>query len=184
MCIRDRYLNTESAYVEELAYEVMDMMDCSYGKVDLIETFEPILVCEEAKGSNWRQEDLNEESSYLLGEQFALTYLIGNADFRPRNTFIHKQDNEIELSVFDLEHCFFNRALKLPKDFNARCPHALDQLNGELEGFTKTMILSRNLTTRARKQFIEVEDYEDNFCLLYTSPSPRDATLSRMPSSA
>ena len=27
-------------------------------------------------------------------------------------------------------------------------------------------------------------DYIDNFCLLYTSPSPRDATLSRMPSSA
>ena len=25
---------------------------------------------------------------------------------------------------------------------------------------------------------------ESNFCLLYTSPSPRDATLSRMPSSA
>ena len=25
---------------------------------------------------------------------------------------------------------------------------------------------------------------EHNFCLLYTSPSPRDATLSRMPSSA
>ena len=26
--------------------------------------------------------------------------------------------------------------------------------------------------------------YKDNACLLYTSPSPRDATLSRMPSSA
>ena len=26
--------------------------------------------------------------------------------------------------------------------------------------------------------------YKRNFCLLYTSPSPRDATLSRMPSSA
>ena len=26
--------------------------------------------------------------------------------------------------------------------------------------------------------------YDVNFCLLYTSPSPRDATLSRMPSSA
>ena len=25
---------------------------------------------------------------------------------------------------------------------------------------------------------------KDSFCLLYTSPSPRDATLSRMPSSA
>ena len=29
-----------------------------------------------------------------------------------------------------------------------------------------------------------MEGYEANFCLLYTSPSPRDATLSRMPSSA
>ena len=27
-------------------------------------------------------------------------------------------------------------------------------------------------------------DLDDNRCLLYTSPSPRDATLSRMPSSA
>ena len=27
-------------------------------------------------------------------------------------------------------------------------------------------------------------DIEIKFCLLYTSPSPRDATLSRMPSSA
>ena len=29
-----------------------------------------------------------------------------------------------------------------------------------------------------------VKDAEANNCLLYTSPSPRDATLSRMPSSA
>ena len=37
-----------------------------------------------------------------------------------------------------------------------------------------------NLTTLTGKY----GDDEDNFCLLYTSPSPRDATLSRMPSSA
>ena len=29
-----------------------------------------------------------------------------------------------------------------------------------------------------------IEDHFDSSCLLYTSPSPRDATLSRMPSSA
>ena len=34
-------------------------------------------------------------------------------------------------------------------------------------------------TISLKSGFIEVED-----CLLYTSPSPRDATLSRMPSSA
>ena len=31
---------------------------------------------------------------------------------------------------------------------------------------------------------LEVEQPRIYFCLLYTSPSPRDATLSRMPSSA
>ena len=30
----------------------------------------------------------------------------------------------------------------------------------------------------------EIISIQGNFCLLYTSPSPRDATLSRMPSSA
>ena len=30
----------------------------------------------------------------------------------------------------------------------------------------------------------EIDEIEDKSCLLYTSPSPRDATLSRMPSSA
>jgi len=34
------------------------------------------------------------------------------------------------------------------------------------------------------KQFIGVMSKPDVDCLLYTSPSPRDATLSRMPSSA
>ena len=33
-------------------------------------------------------------------------------------------------------------------------------------------------------QHIQLITVEDNTCLLYTSPSPRDATLSRMPSSA
>ena len=32
--------------------------------------------------------------------------------------------------------------------------------------------------------FVDNEDLAPNGCLLYTSPSPRDATLSRMPSSA
>ena len=31
---------------------------------------------------------------------------------------------------------------------------------------------------------IKIADYLNKVCLLYTSPSPRDATLSRMPSSA
>ena len=36
----------------------------------------------------------------------------------------------------------------------------------------------------AGKQSAHAGDRASNSCLLYTSPSPRDATLSRMPSSA
>ena len=34
------------------------------------------------------------------------------------------------------------------------------------------------------KIFADYDKIPNNICLLYTSPSPRDATLSRMPSSA
>ena len=33
-------------------------------------------------------------------------------------------------------------------------------------------------------KFVNLDDTPSTICLLYTSPSPRDATLSRMPSSA
>ena len=36
----------------------------------------------------------------------------------------------------------------------------------------------------AQDYFLETLNEEDYFCLLYTSPSPRDGLLSRMPSSA
>ena len=44
---------------------------------------------------------------------------------------------------------------------------------------------SLDLKTKSWKLNLDVLEREmDNICLLYTSPSPRDATLSRMPSSA
>ena len=41
-----------------------------------------------------------------------------------------------------------------------------------------------NLSPRSDVEEVYLADRPANFCLLYTSPSPRDATLSRMPSSA
>ena len=49
-----------------------------------------------------------------------------------------------------------------------------DELTGNLDTETSAKVM--NVLTEACKK--------ENICLLYTSPSPRDATLSRMPSSA
>ena len=50
-------------------------------------------------------------------------------------------------------------------------------------GCGKTEI-ARKLAKLTQSPFIKVEATKFTDCLLYTSPSPRDATLSRMPSSA
>ena len=41
-----------------------------------------------------------------------------------------------------------------------------------------------DIVIETKKPEIVIGSKEFNICLLYTSPSPRDATLSRMPSSA
>ena len=41
-----------------------------------------------------------------------------------------------------------------------------------------------NLKNEAQKALDELRERESKVCLLYTSPSPRDGLLSRMPSSA
>ena len=38
--------------------------------------------------------------------------------------------------------------------------------------------------SKFQKDFVNENGWSNRTCLLYTSPSPRDATLSRMPSSA
>ena len=67
-----------------------------------------------------------------------------------------------------------------------------NEIERESGGFTK-YVQNQNSMMYAYNYGRPTEDYRDKFsdavkeafaCLLYTSPSPRDATLSRMPSSA
>ena len=56
----------------------------------------------------------------------------------------------------------------------------------ELYGSDTLADMEQRVSTRAGELGIEVEFFQSNHegCLLYTSPSPRDRSLSRMPSSA
>ena len=54
-----------------------------------------------------------------------------------------------------------------------------------LIGFAGRRVIEQTLREKLPDNFQTAEYLQDHgFCLLYTSPSPRDATLSRMPSSA
>ena len=56
-----------------------------------------------------------------------------------------------------------------------------DLLNGALKEFDAIIVRS---ATKLPSDVIEVSQGLSVICLLYTSPSPRDGLLSRMPSSA
>ena len=61
-----------------------------------------------------------------------------------------------------------------------------DKEHGDLAS-NIALVLSKPLKKNPKEianEIIEQFSLDANICLLYTSPSPRDATLSRMPSSA
>ena len=53
-------------------------------------------------------------------------------------------------------------------------------------GLDRTQVTDESFRYLAKQELLQIVEYEGTAisCLLYTSPSPRDATLSRMPSSA
>ena len=60
-----------------------------------------------------------------------------------------------------------------------------EELVGKFEASDDTQIkINKPLTLVASEKGIGLQQFLFTACLLYTSPSPRDATLSRMPSSA
>ena len=54
----------------------------------------------------------------------------------------------------------------------------------KLYEWKESLSSSENIHSNLQQQNLRDEYIEHKNCLLYTSPSPRDATLSRMPSSA
>ena len=84
---------------------------------------------------------------------------------------------------------------KVSRDIS-EIPNAIDFFENELTAARAECRLSGNVEKAAANlpgivehRFHQLQEIEAileylNICLLYTSPSPRDATLSRMPSSA
>ena len=59
-----------------------------------------------------------------------------------------------------------------------------DHLEARLEELSRGGLSRDDAIRLALDEFGDAAHLADHFCLLYTSPSPRDGLLSRMPSSA
>ena len=67
--------------------------------------------------------------------------------------------------------------------YHKLCELLGDPIDPTIEGADEEVLFKRIESQFASLQS-EFVSYKDQFCLLYTSPSPRDRTRSRMPSSA
>ena len=87
-------------------------------------------------------------------------------------------DNEINTSAFiEAYENATNAYIARQKDF-----FSVEELQNLSAGFTKNLNGLRNKADI--RIYLEICEFVSNCCLLYTSPSPRDRTRSRMPSSA
>ena len=117
-------------------------------------------------------------------------------DLKLRVAFVKMLDSNLSLADEDfLEKCLDDKR----KDIRREAAHLLSKLEGSklidrMVERVKGMITIKSRAAKKEKIDISLPDIlqeemirdglDPRNCLLYTSPSPRDATLSRMPSSA
>lgn len=153
-----RYLLPESIFAEELGYQMLNLLGANRIRAWSNLEEEPFLVIEKAPGHLWQENDLNERTALLIGERFTFSYLMSNADLRPQNTFVSRKESETEVSLIDLEHCFFDRALDLTGIDDPLSAQALNPLSELLKKRTKKRVLTAAATRRAIRRFIPIED--------------------------
>lgn len=156
-----RFLAPESAHVEYAAYQVLDLILPAGRQTALLAAAEPVLLLSSVPGRPWCVEDLDETTAELIGGHCAVAYLIANADLRPRNTFVDRQSG-VSVSVIDLEHCFFDRALDVSGLADPFDPETIDRFGAMLVGRTERRALSRATIRRTRRTFLPVEDRSDD----------------------
>ena len=93
-------------------------------------------------------------------------------------------DHKEQLQVF-VEHtvCLIMQRLSEQAGYKVRCLYSNDIVEDSLVELLVPLAERYSFEPEAvAREF--VEDYLPGICLLYTSPSPRDLSTSRMPSSA
>jgi HAD superfamily hydrolase (TIGR01509 family) len=149
-----RFLLPESAHVEEMAYRVHALVGLPTCRVSIIDAGEPLLAMTEAAGHKY-DEAVDADLAWELGRHMAFAYVFSNGDIRPRNAFLSRANGRPEVTMVDLEHCFFNLAIDpsgLDDPFDPECLDAHPDLH------VVKQVLTDRAMRRARRSFIQEED--------------------------
>jgi HAD superfamily hydrolase (TIGR01509 family) len=148
-----RFLLPETAHVEAFAYQLQAATGLDTCRAGVVAGPEPLLVVSEAPGRKFAG-DLDPAIAFELGKHFVFALLFANADIRPRNAFLDRTSGRTVVTLVDLEHCFFNRAIDTEGLAEPLRPETFDRMaDEELRARTKKEVLSRRATSRARRSF-------------------------------
>lgn len=162
-----RFLDTSSIHVEHAAHKIMSVIGVHVPRAFITQTTEPILFLSPVEGNLWKLGDFDAAIAEELGAQAAAAYVISNADWRPRNTFLCKQTGR--LTAIDFEHCLFDRILSLEgTGIDVNDPKSIDSLGIQTSAFTRTRVLSYRGVRRARQTFTKNEDRTSEEIRLFT----------------
>lgn len=155
-----RFLFPEAAYVEEFASELMAMAGLPACHATVLAGGEPCLVTTRAPGRKLGGE-VDAGLAFELGRQCAVGYIFANADLRPRNAFVRRDEAGPVVTMLDLEHWFFNLALDLSGLDKPLNPATIDGLSAdEVAARLRHRVLSARATRRAMRTFVEPDSPE------------------------
>lgn len=155
-----RFLFPAAAHVEEFAHGIQTAVGVPSCAAFVTPGAEPCLVVTKAPGTKL-DGPVTADLAHEIGRHCAMAYLFANADLRPRNAFVSLTGSRPEVTVVDLEHCFFNMALDVTGLGDPLRPDSFDHLTEEqIEQRVLRRVLSERTTRRTRRTFFETESLD------------------------
>lgn len=152
-----RFLFPEAAHVELFAHQILAEAGLPVCEAALVSGPEPCLVVTRAPGVKFKGA-VDPALAFEVARQCAAAYVFANADLRPRNAFVSREDGRPRVTMIDLEHCFFNLALDVSGLDDPLRPQTFDCLSpAEIAARIKRRVLSERTTRRAMRTFVELD---------------------------
>jgi putative hydrolase of the HAD superfamily len=152
-----RFRHPEAVWIEETMHRLLALVGIATCEIAILPGREPVLLSAPAPGTKLGSAvDPDPELAFEIGRHGASAYLFANADLRPRNSFLHRGEGGVQLTMLDYEFSLFSPAIDLSSEPGRFDPHALGRL-GEavLRERIKSRVVSAGAIKRTRRAFFD-----------------------------